>query len=291
MASVVNVNGKISPGEVAVVSVFDHGFVFGEGIYETLRTYNHQLFLWDRHQERLRTSASMIDLSVPLDDTALLARVNETMDALPGVRDYYIRMLLTRGVGELSYDPAVTPVPTLVIIVKPHVPPPEKTYEDGVAIAMVSVVRNHPQSVNPLIKSNNLLNNALAMQQALKRGGIEALMKNYRGEISECAQSNFFLVKDGVALTPRVDTGLLRGVTRDFIFQVGKEVDVPVREGVLFEGDVFSADEAFITSTTREVHPVVRVDDKPIGKGAPGPVTKTLLAGFRAAAQRLTSGA
>lgn len=291
MASVVNVNGKISPGEQAVVSVFDHGFVFGEGIYETLRTYNHQVFLWDRHQARLRQSASMIDLLVPLDDAALLARIRETMDALPGVRDYYIRMLLTRGVGELSYDPAATPVPTLVIIVKPHVPPPERSYEEGVPIAMVSVVRNHPESVNPLIKSNNLLNNALAMQQALKRGGIEALMKNYRGEISECAQSNFFLVKDGVALTPRLDTGLLRGVTRDFIFEVGKDVDVPVREGVLFEDDVYAADEAFITSTTREVHPVVRVDDKPIGTGAPGPVTKSLLAGFRAAVQRLTSAA
>lgn len=289
MASVVNVNGKISPGEDAVVSVFDHGFVFGEGIYETLRTYNRQVFLWDRHQERLRASASMIDLPVPLDDEALLARVRETMAALPGVRDYYIRMLLTRGVGELSYDPAVTPVPTLVIIVKPHAPPPERTYEEGIPIAMVSVVRNHPQSVNPLIKSNNLLNNALAMQQALKRGGVEALMKNYRGEISECAQSNFFLVKDGVALTPRLETGLLRGVTRDFIFQVGKDVDVAVREGVLFEDDVYGADEAFITSTTREVHPVVRVDDKPIGTGAPGPVTKTLLTGFRAAAERLTS--
>jgi branched-chain amino acid aminotransferase len=240
---------------------------------------------------RLRRYAGMMALPVPVSDADVLGRVRDTLKAAelgaPGC-EAYIRILVTRGIGEISYDPAACPDSSVVIIVKPHAELPETVYDKGVKVVIVSIVRNHPGTVNPMIKSNNLLNNALAMQQALKRGGIEALMKNYRGEISECAQSNFFLVKDGVALTPRLETGLLRGVTRDFIFDLGREVDVPVREAVLFDGDVYGADEAFITSTTREVHPVVTVDDKPVGAGVPGPITKQLMAAFRGAAQRLT---
>src|SRR5207245_4108012 len=133
----------------------------------------------------------------------------------------YIRILVTRGVGELSYDPASCPQPTFVVIVKLQVDPPEQTYEDGVAVVLASIVRNHPGSVNPIIKSNNLLNNALAMQEAYRRGGEEALMCNYCGELSECAQSNLFIVRRGVAVTPKSKSGLLEGVTRAFIFAVG----------------------------------------------------------------------
>jgi branched-chain amino acid aminotransferase len=291
MRGAVYVNGTISPADQAVIPVYDHGFVYGEGVYETLRTYNRVPFLFDRHVRRLRQSARHLALDVPFDDTALLRWINETMAAAGLVDEAYIRVLLTRGVGELSYDLAATPAPSLVIIVKPLDEPSERMTREGIAIALVDVLRNHPGSVNPIIKSNNLLNNALAMQAAYRRGGEEALMCNYRGELSECSQSNFFLVRGGVALTPKSQAGLLEGVTRAFLFEVGREVGVDVRDETLFPGDLDTADEAFITSTTRELSPVVRIDDRVIGSGKPGPITLRLLAGYQRKAQDLTRAA
>ena len=170
-------------------------------------------------------------------------------------------------------------------------PPPTRVFEHGVQIALVGITRNHPGSVNPRIKSNNLLNNALAMQEALRRGGFEALMKNYKGEIVECSQSNFFVVKQGVLATPPLDAGLLAGVTRAFVLDIAKACRLECEERPLFEGDLDTADEAFLTSTTREVVPVVRVDDRVIGAGRPGPVTRQLLAEFRARAAAQTPDA
>jgi branched-chain amino acid aminotransferase len=291
MRGAVYVNGTISPADQAVIPVYDHGFVYGEGVYETLRTYNRVPFLFDRHVGRLRQSARHLALDVPFDDMALLRWINETMAAAGLVDEAYIRVLLTRGVGELSYDLAATPAPSLVIIVKPLDEPSERMAREGIAIALVDVLRNHPGSVNPIIKSNNLLNNALAMQAAYRRGGEEALMCNYRGELSECSQSNFFLVRGGVALTPKSQAGLLEGVTRAFLFEVGREVGVDVRDETLFPADLDTADEAFITSTTRELSPVVRIDDRVIGSGKPGPITLRLLAGYQRKAQDLTRGA
>jgi branched-chain amino acid aminotransferase len=289
MAAVVNVDGRITGEADARVSVFDHGFLYGEGIYETLRTYDRRPFLFDRHMRRLRASAQMIALPVPFRDDELLARVDQTVAALGGPDEAYIRVLLTRGVGELSYDPAGCPRPTVVIIVKPQVDPPAEVFERGVRIALVSVLRNHPESVNPRIKSNNLLNNALAMQEAYRRGGYEALMRNYRGELTECSMSNFFVVTGGAALTPPIDAGLLAGITREYLFELGREIGVPVREAVLHEADAFGADEAFVTSTTRELVPVVRIDDHVVGAGVPGPVTRHLLEAFRARARRIAA--
>ena len=292
MAATVNVNGRVSDQEHASISIFDHGFLFGEGIYETLRTYNGQPFLFDRHMRRLRTSASMIALSIPLTDPQIDARFRETVTAagLPTRdREAYIRILVTRGIGELTYDPAATPVPSIVVIVKPHVEPPADVFERGVRVALVPIVRNHPGTVNPLIKSNSLLNNALAMQEAIRRGGFEGIMRNYKGELAECTQSNLFIVKNGAALTPPVDAGLLPGITREYLFEVGAGAGIPVREQVLHDADLFGADEAFLTSTTREVVPIVQVDDRTIGSGTPGPVTLALLEGFRRKAESLTS--
>jgi branched-chain amino acid aminotransferase len=292
MAATVNVNGRVSDQEHAAISVFDHGFLYGEGVYETLRTYNGQPFLFDRHMKRLRTSAGMLALDVPLSDAAIDARFRETMKAAglgdSPEREAYIRILVTRGIGELTYDPAATPTPSVVVIVKPNVEPSREVFERGVKVALVPVVRNHPGSVNPLIKSNNLLNNALAMQEAFRRGGYEGIMRNYKGELAECTQSNFFIVKGGAALTPPIDAGLLPGITRAFLFEVGVEVGIPVREQVLRDEDLFGADECFLTSTTREAVPIVQVDDRTIGSGVPGPVTRTLLDGFRSKAQALT---
>jgi branched-chain amino acid aminotransferase len=178
--------------------------------------------------------------------------------------------------------------PTIVVIVKPHVGPPPEVYDRGVKVAIVPIIRNHPGTVSPLIKSNNLLNNALAMQEAFRRGAFEGVMRNYRGELAECTQSNLFIVKDGAALTPPLDAGLLPGITREFVFEIGRAVGIPVREAVLHDDDLFDADEAFFTSSTRELVPIVQVDDRPVGPGLPGPVTTALLEGFRARAQELT---
>lgn len=292
MGATVNVNGRVSDEAHAVISVFDHGFLYGEGVDQTLRTYNGRPFLFDRHMRRLRESAGMLSLQVPLTDDELGARFLETMRAADlgqGGREAYIRLLVTRGVGDLSSDPAVCPHPSIVVIVKPHVAPAPEVFERGVRAALVPIVRNHPGSVNPLIKSNNLLNNALAMQEAFRRGAYEGIMRNYRGELAECTLANLFLVKDGAALTPPKDAGLLAGITREFIFEIGAARGIAVREQVLKDEDLFGADEAFFTSTTREVVPIVRVDDRVIGSGAPGPVTGALLQAFRQKAQELSS--
>lgn len=281
MPATVNVNGRISPEAEAVISVFDHGFLYGEGIYETMRTYNNRPFLFDRHMRRLRNSARMIALDLPFTDGELAMQITETRDVADVQGEAYIRVLVTRGIGELTYDPHATPTPSIVIIVKRQVDPPPEAYERGVRVVIVDVVRNHPDTVNPLIKSNNLLNCALAGQQAIRRGGYEGIMRNYRGELTECTTANLFVVQDGTALTPPLECGLLSGITREFLFEVGTEAGIAVREQVLRDEDLFRADEAFLTSTTRELLPIVNVDDRTIGSGSPGPITKRLLESFR----------
>ena len=288
MEGAVNVNGHITDAATAVVSVFDHGFLYGEGVYETLRTYGGTPFLFDRHMRRLRHSAGMMALPVPLSDADLLGRVRATLDAAglgTPAREAYIRILVTRGVGELSYDPAVCPEPSVVIITKPHAELPDSAYERGVKVVIVSIIRNHPGSVNPIIKSNNLLNNALAMQEAVQRGAFEGVMRNYRGELAECTTANLFVVKGGAVLTPPLDSGLLAGLTRELLFELADEAKIPARAQVLRDEDLFGADEAFFTSSTREIVPIVQVDDTRIGSGVPGPLTRALIERFRAKAR------
>ena len=291
MNATVSVNGRITDATAATIPVFDHGFLYGEGVYETLRTYARAPFLFDRHTRRLRQSAALMSLPVPFDDAALLADIRRTMAAHAGLDEAYIRVLLTRGVGELSYNPTACPEPTTVIIVKPFPAPPARTFSDGIRVSLVSVRRNHPLALNPMIKSNNLLNNALAMQEALKSGADEALMRNQAGDLVECSQSNFFVVrKDGIA-TPPLSAGLLPGITREFVMELADELGIPAREERLTPDDLRQADEAFITGTTREVTPVVRVDDLSIGQGTPGPITQRLLAQFRARVDEMTGKA
>jgi branched-chain amino acid aminotransferase len=288
MRGAVYVNGKIAQADQAVVPVYDHGFVYGEGVYETLRTYNRVPFLYDRHMRRLRQSADRLMLDVPFDDATLLEWINRTVDAAGDLKEAYIRVLLTRGVGDLNYDLKSTPTPTTVIIVKPFEAPPARVFTDGIRIALVDMLRNHPKSVNPLIKSNNLLNNALAMQAAYRAGAEEALMCNFRGELTECSQANFFMVRGGAALTPKSEAGLLEGVTRAFIFELGRELGIDVREETLVPRDLETADEMFITSTTRELSPVVSVDGRAVGSGKPGAVTRRLLELYQTRAQELS---
>ena len=288
MRGAVYVNGKIAPADQAVVPVYDHGFVYGEGVYETLRTYNRVPFLYDRHMRRLRQSAERLLLEVPFDDATMLRWIDETVAQAGELNEAYIRILHTRGVGDLNYDPRSTPKPTTVIIVKPFEAPAARVFSDGIRISLVDMLRNHPKSVNPIIKSNNLLNNALAMQTAYRSGAEEALMCNYRGELAECSQANFFIVRGNTAITPTTDAGLLEGLTRSFLFEVGEEVGVDVRSETLYPKDLDTAEESFITSTTRELTPVTRIDDRVVGSGKPGPITLRLLEGYRRRAQLLT---
>lgn len=300
MSAYVNVNGVTSDAAHAVIPVYDHGFLYGEGVYEVFRTYHGVPFLFDRHQARLRASAARIRLDVPFTDEEVERRAIETMAAAglgaapregePYEGEAYVRILLTRGVGEITYDPAACPTPSLVIIVKPLPATPAAHYDQGVKVVMVEdLIRNHPDSVSPLIKSNNLLNNALGMQQAIKAGAMEGVFRNYRGELSECAQSNIFIVSKGVVRTPPLDAGLLAGITRAFTIEVGRGIGIPCDEARLTDQDLFGADEAFFTSTTRELVPIVLVDDRRIGDGAPGPVTRRLLEEYRRQAQKLSA--
>lgn len=287
MAGAVYVNGRVTGESEAVVPVFDHGFLYGEGVYEVGRTYEGRVRLLARHLARLRTSAALIRLPVPFDDATLGARIEETLSAaslIPyhqGLPDAYLRLMLTRGVGELSYDPRGCPQPSLVIIARPHTPPPASVYQAGVTVALVDVERNRRQALNPQIKSNNLLNNALAMQQALARGAFEAVMRNHEGHLAECSQSNLFVVRDGTVATPSLAEGLLPGITRAFVLELCAALGVPARESVLDEAGLLGADEAFLTSTTREIVPIVRVDDTAIGSGRVGPTTRALMDAFR----------
>lgn len=281
MAATVSVNGRITSDRDAVISVFDHGFLYGEGVYETLRTYGRKPFLYDRHLQRLRRSAELIALPIPFTDADLGARIRATMAAADFATEAYIRILVTRGIGDLTYDPAATPEPSVVIIVKPHVDPAPEVYRDGVNVVLVDIVRNHPSSVSPTIKSNNLMNSALAMQEAIRRGAYEAVMRNFKGELTECAVANLFVVRGGVVLTPPLTAGLLPGITREYLFEIGHQHGVEIREATLRDEDLFGADEAFLTGTTREIVPIVRVNERVIASGTPGPVTRTLLDEFR----------
>ena len=284
MKATVFVNGRISDAASATISVFDHGFLYGEGVYETLRTYRGDPFLFDRHLTRLRKSAGMMALPVPFSDAECLGHVRDTMTThdASAATEKYIRILLTRGVGELSYRLDACERPSVIIIVKTLELPPESWFTDGIKVALVGVRRNHPQALNPMIKSNNLLNLALAMQEAYARGADEALMQNQAGELVECSQSNFFLVRDGRVLTPPLSAGLLPGITRQFVLELAAEIGIPSSEETLTPGDIPTASEAFLTGTTRDVTPIVAVDDRPIGSGRPGPVTTKLLEAFRA---------
>ncbi len=251
-----------------------------------MRTYGHKPFLFDRHMDRLRRSAAFLSLPLPMSDDEFAARIRETAEvffAQPGATDdVYVRLLVTRGVGEINYNPAACPRSTYVIIVKPFTPLEAKVYADGVRAALVPVMRNHPGSVNPLIKSNNLLNNALAAQEAYRRGAFEGIMRNYRNEISEGSISNIFVVKNGAAATPPIDAGLLAGITRGFVLELGPQAGVEICERTLHDNDLLDADECFLTSSTQEIVPIVQVDDRVIGNGTPGPVTRALQAAYKA---------
>jgi branched-chain amino acid aminotransferase len=271
----VYVNGHFVPKEEASVSVFDHGFLYGDGIYETLRSYSGKLFLLSKHLSRLRHSAEAISLRLPLSLDKIGEALRETLN-VNKLTEAYVRIHLSRGPGEIGLDPALCHAPTMIIVTQPFKDYPPAFYENGVAVAVVTTRRNHPLSISPVIKSTNFLNNILAKIESLKSGAYEGIMLNWEGYVAEGTISNIFTVKHGVLCTPHLDTGILEGVTRDLVLHLALKDHIPIKEIRLKPLDLISADECFITNTTIEVLPVTRVDDNVIGNGRPGPVTTAL---------------
>jgi len=275
-----SVNGEITPAAEARVSVLDNGFTFGDAVYETLRTYGGRPFHLDRHLERLRRSAGRLAIPLAAPESAL-ARDLDLLLQRAGNSESYIRIIVTRGEGDISYRFDRVKGPTVVMVVKPLEAIPERSYTDGVAVILSSVRRNPPLALDPAIKSCNLLNNILAVQEAQKRGALEPILLNETGEVAEGASANVFMVKAGVVLTPPLDAGLLPGVTRQVVLELGRSLGVPMREEPVAVKDLLGADEAFLTSTLKEVAPIATIDTRPVGPGRPGPVTLRLLRALR----------
>ena len=271
----VYLNGSFVPKEKALISAFDHGFLYGDGIYETMRAYNGTIFLLTRHLDRLKHSASAISLKLPLPIENIEEALNRSVH-INKLQDAYIRLHVSRGPGEIGLDPALCPVPTMVIVAKPFHDYPAENYSHGVRVAFVKTRRNHPLAISPSIKSTNFLNNIQAKIEAIKAGAYEGIMLNWEGYVAEGTISNIAMVKKGVLYTPHVKTGILKGVTRDLVLSLAKKKRILVKETLLKPQDFLAADECFITNTTMEIMPVTRINRKIIGSGKPGPITALL---------------
>ena len=276
----INVNGKLGDEKDLLLSPLDLGFVFGASVYETLRTYQGRPFLLERHLSRLRDSTASLEIPFDLSNEEIVGRLEETLAAASNPESY-IRLIVSLGVGELDYRCGSTRRPTIVILVKPLPEMPLRLYQDGIRVAVVDVVRNHPKSVSPRIKSSSLLNNMFAMREAYARGAEEAVMLSYRGDVAEGSQTNVFLVQGRTVKTPSVEVGILAGITRELVLNLAREEGLETKECVIAPEELLRADEVFITSSTREVVPVVQVDETQIGDGRPGPVALALLQAYR----------
>lgn len=284
MSAICNLNGEVLAEERATIPVLDRGFLFGDSVYEVMRTRGGVPFAWPEHLERLRRSAGGIRLELDLDDGAVLRRIRACLD----VADHgesYVRVIVTRGVGtapsiDLAYAPGP---PNWVILVRPYVAP----VEPAARLAIVPRLRTDRRALDPGIKSGNYLNNLLGLAEAKERGATDCLFLNQEGHVTEASTSNVYLVKSGVVLTPPLRAGLLPGITRQLLFDYAKEAGIELREADLTEQDVQEADEVFLSSTLKDVYPVVEVDGRPIGDGRPGPLTRRLAAGFEEYCERL----
>ena len=284
MSRQVWINGQLYSPEDAKVSVFDHGLLYGDGVFEGLRSYGGKVFRLREHVVRLFESARAIWLEIPLTQQALCDAIDQ-MVKTNEIDDGYIRVVVTRGAGTLGLDPRKCKDPQIIIIADAIALYPSEYYENGLEIITVSVSRNHPAALSPRIKSLNYLNNILAKIEGLQSGCIEALMLNHKGEIAECTGDNIFLVKQGELRTPPLDAGILAGITREAVSEIAEGVGIDVRRVALTKHDVYTADEVFLTGTAAEVVPVVKVDSRCIGNGKPGPITCDLKERFQALAR------
>jgi len=269
------ISGQFYDKNEAKISVYDHGLLYGDGVFEGIRSYGGKIFRLRQHLQRLYDSAKAIRLEIPMSQEQLAQAIRQTLD-LNGLKDAYIRVVVTRGAGSLGLDPRKTSDPQ-VIIITDHIQlyPPE-LYENGLEIVTVATIRNHPNAVNPRIKSLNYLNNILAKLEAIQAGCLEALMLNHKGEVAECTGDNIFVVTRGVVRTPPLDAGILEGITRNAVLELAQRAGIPTREEPLTRHDVYTADECFLTGTAAEIIPVVKCDGRVIGNGKPGPITRQL---------------
>ncbi len=280
MALKVHINGTLFDKEDARISVFDHGLLYGDGIFEGMRSYNGKVFRLDQHLDRLWDSAKSIWLEIPISREAMTQAVDETLKA-NGIQNGYVRLLVTRGCGTLGLDAHLCKDPQVVIITDHIALYPEEFYQKGLEIITASTLRNHPAALNPRIKSMNYLNNILAKIEGMQAGCVEALMLNHKGEVAECTGDNLFLVSKGRLLTPPTDAGILEGITRQVVIDLAEEAGIPVLQIALTRHDVYVAEECFLTGSAAELIPVVKVDSRAIGDGKPGPVTARLRDLFR----------
>ena len=274
------IDGEFLPKAEAKVSVFDHGLLYGDGVFEGIRSYNGRVFKLDEHLERLYDSAKSIMLEVPISIETMEETVLETLRR-NNLREAYIRLIITRGVGDLGLDPDKCPKPTIIIIADKIALYPQKYYEDGLEIVTASVRRNYAEAINPRIKSLNYLNNILAKIEGKQAGTEEVLMLNAEGYVVECTGDNIFWIKNGTLVTPPVHMGILEGVTRNSVIDLAREAGIRVEERVFTRHDLYIADECFLTGTAAEVIPVVKIDRRAVGDGQPGKITQRLIAAFR----------
>ena len=275
----VYISGKFFDKEDAKVSVFDHGFLFGDGIFEGMRSYNGNVFRLREHMIRLWNSAKALMIEIPITIEAMEAAVNETL-RVNGITDGYIRLIVTRGIGTLGLDAHLCKNPEIVIIADHLALYPKEFYEKGLDIVTASTVRINPSMISPQIKSLNYLNNILAKIEGHQAGCIEVLMLNTKGEVAECSGDNIFIVSGGTLHTPPTDAGILKGITRETVLEIAREMGIPVKESPMTQYDVYVADECFLTGSAAELIPVVKVDGRPIGDGKPGAMTMKLLDRF-----------
>jgi branched-chain amino acid aminotransferase len=278
------INGKLLPPEQATLSVYDHGLLYGDGVFEGIRIYSGRIFKLRTHLDRLYASAKSIRLPMPYAIDQLEQAVRDTV-AANDRRDGYIRLCVTRGEGTLGLNPFVCKQPSIFIIVDSIALYPPELYEQGMAVITSSVVRNHPAALSPRIKSMNYLNNILAKIEAIDAGVMEAVMLNHLGYVAECTGDNIFLVthRDGrpTLLTPPLHAGILEGVTKGAVEQIAREQNINVLSGDLTKHDLYIADEMFLTGTAAELIPVTKIDGRIIGSGKPGAVTLQLTAAFK----------
>ncbi|MDD5746350.1 MAG: branched-chain-amino-acid transaminase [Candidatus Omnitrophica bacterium] len=285
MALKIYINGKLVDKEDAKISVFDHGLLYGDGVFEGIRAYNCLVFKLEAHIDRLYESAHTIMLSIPLTKQELIKAVISTLKA-NSFKDAYIRLVITRGVGDLGMDPRKCPKASVIIIADKIKLYPEQLYRDGLKIITVPTLRNPSETLNPQIKSLNYLNNIMAKIEAVNSGVEEAILLNSMGFVTECTGDNIFVVKNGELCTPPQYMGILRGVTRDSVLALARAAKIPAREQIMTRHEVFNADELFLTGTAAEIIPVVRVDGRVIGTGKPGTLTLKLMKAFHASTSK-----
>ncbi len=273
-------NGKIVPEEEAKVSIFDHGLLYGDGVFEGIRSYNSRIFKLDEHLERFYRSARTIMLKIPLSLNELEEAIIKTL-RVNNLKDAYIRVVVTRGVGDLGLDPAKCPSPTIFIITSKIQFYPRELYEKGLTLVTVPTRRNNIESLNPAIKSLNYLNNILAKIEATNSGALEALMLNRDGYVVECSGDNIFIVKNGTLLTPPSSLGILEGITRNVVIELAQSFKINCIESLLTRYNLYNSDEILLTGTAAEIIPVTELDGRIIKDGKVGPFTKRLMLGFK----------